>query len=130
MDNSSFKTASALHLGSPLYHPHHYICCTKVDSSRVHGLSCNKSAGRFSTHSHVNNLIKRALESTQVPTILEQQSVSCSNGKRPDGREFFLREWESVWCGTLHAATRFPLVTLMPHPIFLEKWQNGQSWQN
>ena len=56
MDNSSFKTAWALHLSSPLCHPHQRICCTKVDSSRVHGLSCKKSAGRFSRHSHVNNL--------------------------------------------------------------------------
>ena len=63
MDNSSFRIACPLRLGSPLCHPHQCICCTWVDSSGVHGLSCKKSAGRFSRHTHVNNLIKRALES-------------------------------------------------------------------
>ena len=60
-----------------------------VDSSGVYGLSCKKSAGRFSRHTHVNNLIKRALESAHVPTILEPQGVSRTDGKRPDGMTIF-----------------------------------------
>ena len=96
MDNSSFRIACALRLGSPLCHPHQCICCTWVDSSGVHGLSCKKSAGRFSRHTHVNNLIKRALESAHVPTILEPQGASRTDGKRPDGMTIF--PWKMGKC--------------------------------
>ena len=96
MDNSSFRIACALCLGSPLCHPHQCISCTWVDSSGVHGLSCKKSAGRFSRHTHVNNLIKRALESAHVPTILERQGVSYTDGERPDGMTIF--PWKMGKC--------------------------------
>ena len=75
--NSSFRIACALRLGSPLCHPHQCICCTWVDSSGVHGLSCKKSAGRFTRHTHVNNLIKRALECAHVPTNLQGDPKRC-----------------------------------------------------
>ena len=127
MDNFSFKTACALCFGLPLHHPHQCICCTTVDSSKVQGLICKMSAERFFRHSNVNNLIKRALESAHVPTILELQGISCSDGKRPDGMKFFPEEWENVWCRTLHAVAPLPLLTLIAHQIFLEKWQSRQN---
>ena len=88
LDNTSLRIACALRLGSPLCHPHECICRTQMDSNGVHGLSCKKSAGRFSRHSHVN-LIKRGLESARIPTILEPQGVSRTDGKRPDGMTIF-----------------------------------------
>ena len=62
---------------------------TQVESTGVHGLRNRKSAGRFSRHSHVNNLIRKALESAHVPTILELQGVLRTDGKRPDGMKIF-----------------------------------------
>ena len=90
LDNSSLRIACALHLGSPLCHPHECICRTQVNSNGVHGLSCKRSAGRFSHHLHVNNLIKRDLESARIPTILEPQGVPRTDGKRPDRITIFL----------------------------------------
>ena len=62
----------------------------------MHGLSCKKSAGRFSRQTYVNNLIKRALESAHVPTILEPQGVSRTDGKRPDEMTIF--PWKMGKC--------------------------------
>ena len=81
---------------SPLRQPHECICGTQIESTGVHGLSCRKSAGRFSRHSHVNNLIRTALESAHVPTILEPQGVLLMNGKRPDGMIIF--SWKKGKC--------------------------------
>ena len=96
MDNSSLRIACGLRLGSPLCQPHECICGTWVESTGVHSLSCRKSVGRFSRHSHVNNLIRKALESAHVPTIMKPQGVSRTNGKRPDGMTIF--PWKMEKC--------------------------------
>ena len=41
LDNTSLRIACALHLDSPLCHPHECICHTQVDSNGVHGLKLN-----------------------------------------------------------------------------------------
>ena len=96
MDNRSLRIACGLRLGSPLCQPHECICSTQVESTGVHGLGYRKSAGRFSRHSHVNNLIRKALKSAHVPMILEPQGVLRMDGKRPDGMTIFL--WRMVKC--------------------------------
>ena len=96
MDNRSLRIACGLRLGSPLCQPRKCICGTQVESTGVHGLSCRKSAGRFSRHFHVNNLIRKALEFALVPTILEPQGVSRTDGKRPDGMTIF--PWRMEKC--------------------------------
>ena len=50
----------------------------------THGLACRKSAGRHMRHNSVNDLIKRALASASVPSMLEPSSFSREDGKRPD----------------------------------------------
>ena len=84
MNISQLKISCALRLGSPLCIPHTCVCGTRVDQSGVHGLSCRKSTGKFFRHSQVNDLIKRALSSAHLPSILEPNDVSHSDGKRPD----------------------------------------------
>lgn len=56
-----------------------------VDEKGVHGLSCRRSAGRTSRHYQVNDILKRALVSADVPAILEPLGTSRDDGKRPDG---------------------------------------------
>ena len=46
LDNTSFRIAHALQLGSPLCHSHECTCRTHVESVGVHWLSCKKSVGR------------------------------------------------------------------------------------
>ena len=50
-----------------------------------HGLSCKKSAGRRSRHEMVNDLLKRAFVSCNIPSVREPSGCNRSDGKRPDG---------------------------------------------
>ena len=79
----------ALRSGSLLCIPHTCICGTRVDHSEVHGPSCRKSAGRFCRQAQVNDIIKRALSSAHIPSILEPNGVARSDGKRPDGMTIY-----------------------------------------
>ena len=73
LDTISLRIACVLRMGSPL------------------------CAGRFSTHSHVINLIKKALESAHVPTVLEPQVISRTDGKWRDGITIFSFFTLSLW---------------------------------
>ena len=100
LDDSSFRIAVALRLGAPVCLPHDCVCGEKVDSLGRHGLSCRKSAGRSLRHTSVNDLIKRALASAEIPSRLEPSYLSRTNdrneNKRPDGVS--LVPWESGRC--------------------------------
>ena len=89
MDDSSLRIAVALRLGVAVCSPHVCICGVKVDSSGRHGLSCRKSAGRSFRHSSVNDLIKRALATAEIPSRFEPTYLARTNNKnenkRPDG---------------------------------------------
>ena len=85
LDDTSLRIAVALRLGTDICAPHSCICGHPVDSSGTHGLACRKSAGRHMRHNSVNDLIKRALASASVPSMLEPSSLSREDGKRPDG---------------------------------------------
>jgi Reverse transcriptase (RNA-dependent DNA polymerase) len=96
LDDSSFRIAVALRLGAPVCAPHTCVCGQEVDTFGTHGLSCRRSAGRHSRHTAVNELIKRALASADVPARLEPSSLTRSDGKRPDG--ITLVPWSTGRC--------------------------------
>ncbi|CAH2267888.1 jg21941 [Pararge aegeria aegeria] len=56
-----------------------------VDTYGNHGLSCSRSAGRFSRHSTINDIIRRSLATVHVPAVIEPIGLARSDGKRPDG---------------------------------------------
>jgi hypothetical protein len=85
LDDTSLRIAVALRLGAVICAPHTCVCGEQVDSSGIHGLACRKSAGRHMRHNAVNDLIKRALASAEIPSLLEPSSLSRDDGKRPDG---------------------------------------------
>jgi len=85
LDDVSLRIAVALRLVAPVCDPHQCVCGTEVDSLGVHGLSCRKSAGRHMRHNALNDLVKRALASAEIPLCLEPTSLSRSDGKRADG---------------------------------------------
>ena len=85
LDDTSLRIAVSLRLGAVMCAPHTCVCGEQVDSSGVHGLACRKSAGRHVRHNAVNDLIKRALASANVPAMLEPKSLCRDDGKRPDG---------------------------------------------
>jgi hypothetical protein len=85
LDNNTIRVCMGLRLGCDICRPYQCACGATVDSKGLHALSCKKSAGRFSRHSTVNNCIKRALGTVEIPSILEPCGLLREDGKRPDG---------------------------------------------
>ena len=84
LDDSSLRIAITLRQGAQICEPHICICGDPFDSSGTHGLSCRMSAGHFSRHAAVNDLIKRSQTSARVLSRLKSSSLNQSDGKRPD----------------------------------------------
>ena len=72
------------------------MCGTTIDQFGLHGLACQKSAGRFPRHAEFNKTICQALCSVNVPAILEPPGMCRSDGKKPDG--LTLIPWSSGKC--------------------------------
>lgn len=96
LDNDSLRVAVALRLGCNLCEPHLCICGSMVESNGHHALSCLRCAGRFPRHHALNEIIRRALISANVPCVLEPPGLSRSDGKRPDG--LTLVPWQKGKC--------------------------------
>ncbi|XP_063368267.1 uncharacterized protein LOC134656640 [Cydia amplana] len=81
----TLRIATCLRLGVRVCAPHRCPCGSEVDELGHHGLSCQKSAGRFSRHAALNDIIRRSLASVNVPALLEPTGIARDDGKRPDG---------------------------------------------
>ncbi|CAG9087421.1 unnamed protein product [Plutella xylostella] len=92
LDNDTLRVAVALRLGCDVCEPHRCICGVGVEANGHHGLSCGRCAGRFPRHHALNDLIRRALISANIPCVLEPPGLSRTDGKRPDG--LTLVPWE------------------------------------
>ena len=64
---------------------HKGVCGKVVTEDAWHGLSCLKSAGRFSWHSNLNALTKQNLSSTHIQSVLDPRHLYRTDQKRPDG---------------------------------------------
>ena len=90
LDADAVRVAVALRLGAPVCEPHACRQCSRpVSRLGHHGLSCKRSAGRFSRHANLNDVLKRSLTSAGLPAILEPQGLDRGNGRRPDGLTLF-----------------------------------------
>lgn len=96
LDDDSLRVAVALRLGCPICEPHTCICGAKVEANGLHGLSCTRCAGRRPRHHAINEIIRRALVSAEVPCVLEPPGLSRTDGKRPDG--LTLIPWQRGRC--------------------------------
>ena len=83
--DSELRVICATRLGSPLCHQHTCSCGVEVDPMGRHGLSCKNQVGRIPRHSHINDLVKRALSTAEFPSRLEPQGLSRNSSLRPDG---------------------------------------------
>ena len=91
MDNTSFRIAVALRLVLPVSSQYICICGTAADSYGAHALVRHKTDGRRMRHNTViNDFIKRALASADIPARLEPSCLSRDDGKRPDGLTLML----------------------------------------
>ena len=85
LDDTSLRVAVSLRLDDTICAPHTCVCGQQVDCSGTHGLACRKPAGRHVRHNAVNDLIKRPLESSNVPAMVEPNLLCRDDGKRLDG---------------------------------------------
>ncbi|XP_072937198.1 uncharacterized protein [Epargyreus clarus] len=85
LDNSTLSLCVCLRLGLKINEPHRCVCGEGVGQSGHHGLSCQRSAGRMSRHASINDVIRRALVTINVPATLEPKGIVRDDGKRPDG---------------------------------------------
>lgn len=85
LDNNTFRITVGLRIGIDICAPHVCVCGTQVDAKGHYGLKGRKSAGRHSRHAELNNIIKRALASSDMPAILEPVGLVREDGKRVDG---------------------------------------------
>ena len=119
MDDRSFQIAVALRLGATICLPHTCRCGSEVTPQGTHGLSCKKSAGRFSRHSFVNDIIARAWRTAEVPVELEPRGHCKRNNGRADGKTLFPVErgkclfWDFT-CADTFAPSYLPATSITP----------------
>ena len=61
------------------------VCGKAVDACGLHGLSCRRSAPRQQRHSHLNDILWRAIKRAHTPAVKEPISLMRDDNKRPDG---------------------------------------------
>ena len=89
LDAEAVRIAVGLRLGTPLCVSHRCRCGTLVGNLGLHGLSCQRSAGRLPRHANLNDVVKRALAVAGVPSWLEPLGLDRGDGRRPDGLTVF-----------------------------------------
>ena len=60
-------------------------CGGRMNEDGLHGLSCHRCVWRILHCSQLSTIIKDSLVSANIPSVLEPQGLSWSDGKRPDG---------------------------------------------
>ena len=83
--NEAIRVAIRLRLGLSLCESHPCPCGSVVDARGLHGLSCKRSAGRFTRHQQLNDVIWRILRRADIPAIKEQSRLIPGSDLRPDG---------------------------------------------
>ena len=62
----------------------HYITCVcgkAVDARGLHGLACRRSAPRQQRHSHLYDIIWRAMKRAQIPAVKEPVGLMRQDGQ-------------------------------------------------
>jgi len=85
LGNEELRIALGLRLGAPLVRAHRCICGAEVGSDGHHGLACRRSAGRHRRHALANDVLVRAIRSTDTHAELEPSRLLRDDNKRPDG---------------------------------------------
>lgn len=96
LDDDSLRVAVGLRLGCKVCEPHTCICGSVVEADGHHALSCRRCTGRFPRHHALNDIVRRAFVSANIPCVLEPPGLSRSDGKRPDG--LTLVPWKNGKC--------------------------------
>ena len=85
LHDQQLRISIGLRLGANICVAHTCHCGKRVERDGLHGLSCTKSAGRFSRHATLNTLIRLTLGSLDLPSMLERRVLYRTDVKPPDG---------------------------------------------
>ena len=113
LDPPTLRVAVALRVGAEVCQPHRCRCGSPADGLGHHALTCRLSAGRHPRHTALNDVIKRALQTVGVPSLLEPTGIDRGDGKRPDGMTLFpftagkSLVWDAT-CVNTYAASHLP----------------------
>ena len=75
LDDHQLRISIVLRLGANSCVAHTCHSGKRVERDGLHGLSCTKSAGRFSCHATLNSLIKQTLGSLVLLSMLEPRGL-------------------------------------------------------
>ena len=75
LDDQQLRISIGLRLGANICVALTCHCGKRVERDSLHGLSCSKSAGRFSRHPILNSLMKQTLRSLDLPSVLEPRGL-------------------------------------------------------
>ena len=85
LDDQQLRISIGLRLGANTCFAHTCYSGRRVERDGLHGLSCTKSAGRFSRHATLNYLKKQTLGSLDLPSMLERRGLYRIDDKHQDG---------------------------------------------
>jgi len=85
LSDEAVRVAVAQGLGSKICEPHTCVCGKAVDTRGLHGLFCRRSAPRQQRHSHLNDVLWRAIKRAQMFAVKEPISLIRDDNKRPEG---------------------------------------------
>ena len=86
LDDEAVRVAVGLRLGLNLCVPHNCICGSLVGADGIHALVCKHAPSRTLRHWSLNDIVWRTFTAAGIPAIKEQQGLSRTDGKRPDGQ--------------------------------------------
>ena len=79
----------------------------QIDKSTLHAFTCRFNVGRYLRHHAICDVVKRAIDTTRFPSIMEPVGLCLKNFKWPGGVTFSPFSGGKYICsGTLHASTR------------------------
>jgi len=85
LSDEAIRVAVAHRIVCKTCEPHTCACGKAVDARGLHGLSCRRSAPRQQRHSHLNDILWRAIKRAQMPAVKEPVSLMRDDNKHPNG---------------------------------------------
>ena len=80
LDEQQLRISVGLRLGANISAADTWLCGKIVERDGLHGLSCTKSACRFSRHATLDSLIKQTLGSLDFPPMPEPRGLYQTDG--------------------------------------------------
>jgi len=85
LSDEEIRIAVARRLGYRACEPHTCVCGKAVDQcTGLYGLACRRSAPRQQCHTHLNDIIWRAMKRADIPAVKEPVGLMLQGEKHPD----------------------------------------------